>query len=68
MIVLAYFTVCLWIIPFGFFISITANDLVLPTTDQFGDRKNKRRQTSGLKAVIDLARESILPGNSSKRF
>ena len=32
--VLAYFTVCLWAVPFTFFISLSANDNVLPTLDQ----------------------------------
>lgn len=27
---LAYFTVCVWLIPFGFFISLSANENVLP--------------------------------------
>lgn len=30
--VLGYFTICLWIVPFTFFISLSANDNVLPVT------------------------------------
>ncbi len=30
--VIAYFTMCLWLVPFGFFISLSANDNILPTT------------------------------------
>lgn len=30
--VLAYFTLCLWIVPFALFVSLSANDQVLPTT------------------------------------
>ena len=29
--VLAYFFLCLWLVPFSFFISLSANDFVLPT-------------------------------------
>lgn len=30
--VLAYFTLCLWVVPFALFVSLSANDQVLPTT------------------------------------
>lgn len=30
--VLAFFTICLWIVPFALFVSLSANDNVLPTT------------------------------------
>jgi len=29
--VMAYFTVCLWLVPFSFFVSLSANENVLPT-------------------------------------
>ena len=29
--VLGFFFICLWIVPFSIFISLTANDMVLPT-------------------------------------
>lgn len=32
--VLAYFTLCLWLVPFALFISLSANDNVLPTVDE----------------------------------
>lgn len=32
--VLGYFTVCLWIVPFGLFVSLSANDNVLPTVNE----------------------------------
>ena len=34
--VLGYFTLCLWIVPFAFFVSLSANDNVLPTTTTHG--------------------------------
>ncbi|VVD01153.1 unnamed protein product [Leptidea sinapis] len=32
--VLAYFTLCLWIVPFALFVSMSANDYVLPITGE----------------------------------
>ncbi len=29
---MAYFTLCLWLVPFAFFVSLSANENVLPTT------------------------------------
>ncbi|KAF5902787.1 ventral anterior homeobox 2, partial [Clarias magur] len=34
--VLAYFTICLWVIPFAFFVSLSAGENVLPSTVQQG--------------------------------
>lgn len=34
--VLAYFTICLWVIPFSFFVSLSAGENVLPSTMQQG--------------------------------
>ena len=35
--VLSFFFVCLWLVPFGFFISLSANDMVLPTIGEEGE-------------------------------
>lgn len=32
--VMAYFTLCLWLVPFAFFVSLSANENVLPTTSE----------------------------------
>lgn len=32
--VLGYFTICLWIVPFALFVSLSANDNVLPTVNE----------------------------------
>ena len=37
--VLGYFTICLWLVPFSFFISLSANDNVLPTTMNLGENQ-----------------------------
>lgn len=34
--VLSYFTICLWVIPFAFFVSLSAGENVLPSTMQQG--------------------------------
>lgn len=37
--VLAYFTICLWVIPFSFFVSLSAGENVLPSTVQQGGER-----------------------------
>lgn len=32
--ILAYFTLCLWVVPFALFVSLSANDNVLPTVNE----------------------------------
>lgn len=32
--ILSYFTLCVWLVPFGLFISLSANDNVLPTVNE----------------------------------
>ena len=31
---MAYFTMCLWLVPFAFFVSLSANENVLPMTSE----------------------------------
>ncbi|TRY57756.1 hypothetical protein DNTS_012029 [Danionella cerebrum] len=66
--VLAYFTVCLWVIPFSFFVSLSAGENVLPSTMQQGDdvvsnyfTKGKRGKRSGILLVFSLLKEAVLP-------
>lgn len=40
--VLAYFTICLWVIPFAFFVSLSAGENVLPSTMQQGGKSHNR--------------------------
>ncbi|XP_047039457.1 protein TEX261 [Helicoverpa zea] len=77
--VLAYFTLCLWVVPFAMFVSLSANDYVLPTTGEkqpllLGDnnvltdylsRKSKRYS---LLSFFSYAKDSILPQRSKKAF
>ncbi|XP_055308350.1 protein TEX261 [Sitodiplosis mosellana] len=77
--VLGYFTVCLWIVPFAFFVSLNANDNVLPTVNErttlLTDTDNdivtnyfSRRKNIGLLSLFNYAKESILPHRIKKSF
>uniref|UniRef100_A0AAZ3S6S1 Protein TEX261 n=1 Tax=Oncorhynchus tshawytscha TaxID=74940 RepID=A0AAZ3S6S1_ONCTS len=66
--VLAYFTICLWIIPFSFFVSLSAGENVLPSTMQQGDdvvsnyfTKGKRGKRSGILLIFSFLKEAVLP-------
>lgn len=79
--VLGYFTLCLWVVPFAFFISLSANDNVLPTLSEqrplfsgepdgdlvshYFSRKGKR---AGLLSLFNYAKDSILPQRLKKAF
>ncbi|XP_033123834.1 protein TEX261-like [Anneissia japonica] len=77
--VLAYFTICLWLVPFAFFVSLSANDNVLPTTattvgrgqsggqDVVSSYFNKKSKRNGLLAVFDFCKETFIP-QRDKRF
>lgn len=75
--VMAYFTLCLWLVPFALFVSLSANDNVLPTsnerthllsdndvvTNYFSSRKK-----IGLLSLFNYAKESLLPERNKKAF
>nr|XP_033809191.1 protein TEX261 isoform X3 [Geotrypetes seraphini] len=53
--VLAYFTFCLWLVPFAFFVSLSAGENVLPSTVQQGDdRRNSWMTASHLEAKLEM--------------
>ncbi|XP_067117811.1 protein TEX261 [Osmerus mordax] len=65
--VLAYFTICLWVIPFSFFVSLSAGENVLPSTMQQGDdvvsnyfTKGKRGKRSGILLIFSFLKEAVL--------
>ncbi|XP_031629684.1 protein TEX261 [Contarinia nasturtii] len=77
--VLGYFTICLWIVPFALFVSLNANDNVLPTVNErtslLTDTDNdivtnyfSRRKNMGLLSLFNYAKESILPHRIKKSF
>lgn len=77
--VMAFFTICLWIVPFSFFISLSANENVLPTiaetqpligdnTDVVTSYFSKKSKKYGLLSFFNYAKESILPQRGKKVF
>jgi len=76
--VLGYFTLCLWIVPFALFVSLNANDNVLPTVNERSDLLNdsdivtnyfsSRNKRIGLLSLINYAKDSILPQRNKKGF
>lgn len=71
--ILGYFTLCLWLVPFSLFVSLSANDQVLPTyqekneedvvTNYFSSKKRKN-----LLNFFKNAKESLLPTRAKKSF
>ncbi|XP_052745627.1 protein TEX261 [Bicyclus anynana] len=76
--VLSYFTLCLWVVPFALFVSLSANDYVLPTTDErqhllddgnvVSDYLSRKAKKYSLLSFFSYAKESILPQRSKKAF
>lgn len=70
--ILAYFTLCLWIVPFSFFLSLSANDNVLPIIGSGGvvaldDSQLKISRRSGFLRMTDWLKEVLgSDGRSSK--
>eukprot|EP00099_Drosophila_melanogaster_P008435 NP_001261152.1 uncharacterized protein Dmel_CG3500, isoform B [Drosophila melanogaster] len=74
--VLAYFTICMWIVPFALFVSLSANDSVLPTTVSDQSRRSpdvvsnyfSRNKKQGLLSLFQYLKEALLPGRTKKAF
>lgn len=75
--VLAYFTLCMWLVPFALFVSLNANDNVLPTTtsssmssdhDVVSNYFSSRGKKQGIKSLFGKAKESLLPSRNKKSF
>ncbi|XP_003739629.1 protein TEX261 [Galendromus occidentalis] len=80
--VLAYFILCLWIVPCAFLVSLSANDSILPTTAErtllvdngdsftsssyFSNRGPLRKYN--LLGLFKSARESVLPQRVKRAF
>jgi hypothetical protein len=56
--VVAYFLICLWMVPFAFFVSLTANDYVLPSYSE----------KSHMSADTDVVSHYFSTGNRQKRY
>ncbi|XP_033251018.1 protein TEX261-like [Drosophila miranda] len=73
--VLAYFTVCMWIVPFALFVSLSANYSVLPTVNKQSRRSPdvvsnyfSRNKKQGLLSLFNYMKEQLLPARSKKAF
>ncbi|KAI0482275.1 transmembrane adaptor Erv26 [Xylariaceae sp. FL0804] len=58
----SYFGLCVWLVPFALFVSLSANDNVLPTMgseqpSQYADGKNKRQGM--VKLIVDKVLSAI---------
>merc|ERR1719320_1783585 len=77
--VMAYFTICLWLVPFSFFVSLSANENVLPTmstmerrpllshednNDVVSNYFSKKQKGVGLLSVFNKVKDSVTPGKS----
>jgi len=53
----SYFGLCVWLVPFALFVSLSASDNVLPTMGSeeptAGDSNKSKRGQSMIKAVVD---------------
>ncbi|CAH1379356.1 hypothetical protein MTP99_003188 [Tenebrio molitor] len=71
--VVAYFVLWLWLVPFALFVSLSANDSVLPTITEQSDADvvsnyfSKKRKY-GLLTFFNYAKESLLPVRTKKIF
>ncbi|XP_053681368.1 protein TEX261 [Anopheles nili] len=77
--ILAYFTLCLWLVPFALFVSLSANDNVLPTStnerthllggnDDVVTNYFSSRKKMGLLSLFSYAKETLLPERNKKAF
>ncbi|XP_076034342.1 protein TEX261 [Oratosquilla oratoria] len=77
--VLSYFTLFVWLVPFGFFISLSANENVLPTHAEFRPLLsndddfvtgyfNKKGKKYGLLAFFNYLKEEFVPQRGKKAF
>jgi len=59
----SYFGLCVWLIPFALFVSLSASDNVLPTMGSedpaAGDGSRSKRGQSMIKAVVDTVLSAI---------
>ncbi|CRK92124.1 CLUMA_CG005743, isoform A [Clunio marinus] len=73
--ILGYFTLCLWLVPFSLFVSLSANDQVLPSYQEVPSNDNdvvtnyfSSRKRQNLLNFFKSAKSSVLPTRSKKSF
>merc|ERR1719431_741333 len=72
--VMAYFTICMWLVPFAFFVSLSANENILPT---LGERRHlmaeendvvsnyfSKQKGYGLLSVFNSVKDTVTPSKS----
>lgn len=72
--VLAYFTLCVWLVPFTFFISLSAGENILPTSSYSQGQEDVlshymsrgKKQRGGVLKLLEFAREAILPSRTKR--
>jgi len=73
--VMAYFTLCMWLVPFAFFVSLSANENVLPTVnerrpllsddnDVVTNYFSKKQKGVGLLSMFNSVKDSLTPGKN----
>nr|CAD7452482.1 unnamed protein product [Timema tahoe] len=78
--VISYFTICLWLVPFTLFVSLSANENILPTVaetrpllgkddnDVVSNYFSRKGKKYGLLTLFNYAKDSILPQRNKKAF
>ena len=61
--ILAFFSICVWLVPFGFFISLSANENVLPgsigaTIDQPDEYARSKKTSNMLLSAFGFLKKS----------
>jgi len=67
----SYFGICVWLVPFALFVSLSANDNVLPTmgSEPRRDDEGKSKRQGLVKAIVDgfLGVVAEISGSSERR-
>ena len=72
---MAYFTICMWLVPFAFFVSLSANENVLPTinerrplmsedNDVVSNYFSKKQKGYGLLSVFNSVKDTVTPSKT----
>ena len=72
---MAYFTLCMWLVPIAFFVSLSANENVLPTVnerrpllsddnDVVTNYFSKKQKGVGLLSMFNSVKDSLTPGKN----
>merc|ERR1719228_321547 len=73
--VMAYFTICMWLVPFAFFVSLSANENILPTlgerrhlmaeeNDVVSNYFSKKQKGYGLLSIFNTVKDSVTPSKA----